>query len=70
MYDQNTVLKTCMDCIQEKMEHFTNESSVDQTYPSLTEVEACLHKLDLPIVSYVYDVIIVKSFIFKQTNKF
>ena len=42
MYDQNTVLKTCIDCIQQYTGMTLQMFSVNQTYPSLTEVEACL----------------------------
>ena len=55
MYDQNESIKLCMDSIQEKLQHYSNESDIEPLYPSIIEVEACLHKLDMPIEAYVYD---------------
>ena len=55
MYDQNPQIKAIMDSVHEKMNHFTNEVNMHPTYPSKIEIESYLHKLDIPIVSYVYD---------------
>ena len=55
MYDQNPMIKLCMDSIQQKLDDYNNELEMEPIFPSLAEVTACLDKLDMPKKSYVYD---------------